>query len=236
MKQKRRCAAMLALALCLSLTACAPLDEPRPEEALTEKPVIYLYPEQDEDVVCEEKPVAYCYPTEPTEVTVQLEYAGTLTCTYPAYKDGWTVFAQPDGTLTDASGQTYRYLYWEGQGEADYDFSTGFCVAGADTAAFLDDALAQLGLNRVEANEFIVYWLPRMQENAYNLISFQQEAYTDGAKLHISPQPDTLIRVFMAYQPLQEPIECTPQTLCAPQREGFVVVEWGGAEVTQTAR
>ena len=39
-------------------------------------------------------------------------------------------------------------------------------VAGSDTAAFLEDALEQLGLSRAEANEFIIYWLPRMQENA----------------------------------------------------------------------
>ena len=72
-------------------------------------------------------------------------------------------------------GQTYRYLYWEGTSGTDYDFSTGFCVAGEDTAAFLEDALTQLGLNREEANEFIIYWLPQMQDTAYNLISFQQE-------------------------------------------------------------
>ncbi len=33
-----------------------------------------------------------------------------------------------------------------------------------------------------EHNEFIVYWLPRMQDNAYNLISFQSEACTDAAE------------------------------------------------------
>lgn len=230
MNQKKLLAMVLALGLCAALPGCTP---PRESDAIfAEKPVIYLYPEAKNDVPCDEKPVEYLYPTEPTEVTVQLAYSGTLTCTYPAYDDGWTVLAQPDGTLTDASGQTYRYLYWEGAGDTAYDLSEGFCVAGADTAAFLEDALAQLGLNRAEANEFIVYWLPRMQENAYNLISFQQQAYTERAKLYISPQPDTLIRVFMAYAPLQAPVEIAPQTLCAPAREGFVVVEWGGAETT----
>ena len=50
--------------------------------------------------------------------------------------------------------------------ETEYDFSTGFCVPGSGTAEFLEDALGKLGLNRTEANEFIVYWLPLMQENA----------------------------------------------------------------------
>ena len=178
-----------------------------------------------------EKPVIYLYPEEVTQVTVQLDYTGKLTCTYPAYKDGWTVAAAPDGTLTDAAGQTYNYLYWEGEGTERYDFSKGFCVPGGGTAAFLEDALAQLGLTRKEANEFIVYWLPRMEQSPYNLIAFQQEAYTDAAKLTVTPAPDSILRVFMAWQPLEAPVEIPAQTLPAFDRHGFALVEWGGAEV-----
>ena len=205
---KRIFALLLALLLLAALTGCWP-----PEEQYTEKPVIYLYPEAE------------------TDVTVRLDYVGDLTCTYPAYDGAWRVAAAPDGTLTDENGQTYRYLYWEGTSGTDYDFSTGFCVAGEDTAAFLEDALAQLGLNREEANEFIIYWLPQMQDNAYNLISFQQETYTDAAKLTITPQPDTLLRVFMAWKPLTKAVEIAPQTLTAPERTSFTAVEWGGAKV-----
>ena len=94
------------------------------------------------------KPVIYLYPEKKAEVTVKLNYAGELTCTYPAYNDGWKVCASPDGTLTDADGQTYNYLYWEGVNSVAYDFSEGFCVAGSDTAVFLENALNQLGLTR----------------------------------------------------------------------------------------
>ena len=146
------------------------------------------------------KPVIYLYPEEKTEVYVTLDYNGRLTCTYPSYDNGWKVTAQPDGTLTDENGQTYNYLYWEGETNTQYDFSEGFCVKGEDTAAFLEYALAELGLNRREANEFIVFWLPMMQNNEYNVISFQGDVYTDSAKLDIDPAPDTLIRVFMAWQ------------------------------------
>ena len=85
---KRFSAAFLILMCVLCLTACR---EDRGD--VTAKPVIYLYPEEE------------------TQVTVKLDYAGELTCTYPAYDDGWTVTAQPDGTLTDAAGQTYSYLF-----------------------------------------------------------------------------------------------------------------------------
>ena len=177
------------------------------------------------------KPVIYLYPEEEAQVTVNLDFNGKLTSTYPAYGDGWTVTARPDGTLTDENGREYYCLFWEGISPREYDFSSGFCVAGADTAAFLEDALAQLGLTQREANEFIIYWLPRMEGNAYNLISFQGAAYTDGAQLDIDPAPDTLIRVFMAWRRLDQPEQIMPQELKPVERTGFTVVEWGGAEV-----
>ena len=178
-----------------------------------------------------EKPVIYLYPEETTEVTVKLDYNGTLTSTYPAYGDGWTVTAQSDGTLTDASGREYYCLFWEGETKVRYDLSTGFCVAGSDTAAFLEDALRQLGLTDKESNEFIIYWLPRMEGNAYNLISFQRELYTDNAVLTIDPAPDSLLRVFMAWKGLDKPVEVEPQELTGFERVGFTVVEWGGVEM-----
>ena len=184
------------------------------------------------NVAVPEKPVLYLYPEEEMEVTVTLDFDGTLTSTYPAYGDGWTVTARPDGTLTNpATGREYYCLFWEGITEAEYDFSAGFCVAGEDTAAFLEDALDRLGLTEREADEFIIYWLPKLEGNPYNLLSFQTEAYTDSAGLTIDPAPDTLIRVFLAWKGLDAPVEVEPQTLTAQARTGFTAVEWGGAEV-----
>ncbi len=181
-----------------------------------------------------EKPVIYLYPEEETLTTVELTLDGTLTASYPAYGTGWQVLAHPDGTLTDSTtGRTYYCLFWEGTSRADYDMTEGFVVPGADTAAFLEETLARLGLTEREAEEFIIYWLPRMEGNAYNLISFQGETYTQSARLHVSPEPDTVIRVFMVWQALEEPVEISPQELAeTPPREGFTLVEWGGTELS----
>ena len=184
-----------------------------------------------QEEVCDEKPVIYLYPEQEPEVEVQLDYDGTLVCTYPEYNNGWKVVAQPDGTLCDESGKTYSYLFWVGAADATYDFTKGFVVKGSETAEFLEGKLEQIGLNAKEANEFIVYWLPRMQENKYNLITFQTEAYTDVAKLHITPEPDSVLRVFMAYKELEKPIEIEEPVIAPFERKGFTVVEWGGAEV-----
>lgn len=177
------------------------------------------------------KPVIYLYPEVQTDVSVKLLLDGKLTCTYPAYNGGWNVTAAPDGTLTDAKGQTYNYLYWEGETNPQWDMTEGFCVKGEDTAAFLEEALAKLGLNRTEANEFIVYWLPLMEQNPYNIISFQTDVYTDAAELQITPAPDTLIRVFMAWKAADNFVELPEQELTAPEHTGFTVIEWGGTRV-----
>lgn len=182
--------------------------------------------------VTNEKPVIYLYPEQVQEVYVQLELDGEFTCTYPEYDNGWKVKAYPDGTLRDqGTGKEYNYLFWEGTSGTEYDLSRGFVVEGKDTAGFLEEKLAYLGLNEKERNEFIVYWLPRMEDNKYNLITFQGEDYTEHAKLKISPEPDSILRVFMVYKPLDKAINIPEQELEPFEREGFTVIEWGGAEM-----
>ena len=95
----------------------------------------------------------------------------------------------------------------------------------------MEQALADLGLTRREANEFIVYWLPRMEDSAFNLISFQGQAYTDQACLSVSPEPDSVLRVFLAWKALDAPVEIPPQPLPSFDRTGFTVVEWGGCQI-----
>ena len=208
----KKCCVLLAMLLVLSLAlpGCTP-EEPND---LGAKPVIYLYPEEE------------------LEVTVRLNTDFQLTTTYPAYTGGWTVTAAPDGTLTGQDGRAYYCLFWEGLSTWDYDFSQGFCVRGEDTAAFLEEALRDVGLTDREANEFLIYWLPKMEGNAYNLLSFQGAAYTDHARLTVNPQPDTVLQVYLAWKALEEPVDIAPQVLTAPAREGFTLVEWGGCQVS----
>ena len=185
-------------------------------EEATRKPVIYLYPERE------------------TDVHVELELTESeLNTTYPKYNNGWDVTAYPDGTLlNNADGSHHRYLFWDAVNcRTRFDFSKGFCVAGSDTESFLKEKLTYMGLNEQEMNEFIVYWLPLMEHNVYNLISFQGETYTNSAKLTITPTPDSECRVFMAYVPLENAVAIEPQQLETFERNGFTVVEWGGAEV-----
>ncbi len=183
------------------------------------------------------KPIVYLYPTQKEAISVKVDFKGELTHTYPKYdpKAGWNVIADTDGTLLDpASGKTYPYLFWEGKSDFQYTLTTGNVIAGEATADFLDNTLAHLGLNRREATDFITYWLPELEQNPYNLIHFSTQEYQDNASMQITPTPATLIRIFMVYQPLNSPIEMTPQKFDPkPNREGFTVVEWGGKKANQ---
>lgn len=177
-----------------------------------------------------EKPVIYLYPEEQTDVSVKVNFpfGGEFTCTYPEYDGGWNVTANPDGTLYDADGDEYYCLYWEGRCNDVMDSSRGFCVKGSDTADFLREKLMYIGLTAREANEFIIYWLPRMQDNPYNIITLHTADYAASVPLDVSPRPDTQIRVFMTYYASDTPVDIPEQTLPHFDRTGFTLVEWGG--------
>lgn len=179
------------------------------------------------------KPVIYLYPEQETEVNVSVGYPEKLSCVYPEYEnDGWNVLAKPNGDLTDLeTGRNYYCLYWEGSAKKEYKFEDGFVVTGEDSAKFLEEKLAILGLNEREANEFIIYWLPKLEVNKYNLIRFETvEEIENYMPLEITPEPDSVIRVIMDFKPLKRKIEIKEQVLETPKRTGFTVVEWGGSE------
>lgn len=178
-------------------------------------------------------PVIYLYPETETDVNVRLALNGELTSSYPVYDygSGWNVTAYPDGTLKDKTGREYPFLFWEGEVTISPDLSCGFCVKGEDTAAFLEESLKQLGLTDTEADAFIMYWLPQMEGNRYNVISFQTAAYENVVSHYITPEPDTIITVNMLWYPSNTLVSIEPQDLTEinpSERSGFTVVEWGG--------
>ncbi|TCK98748.1 hypothetical protein EDC19_1183 [Natranaerovirga hydrolytica] len=178
-----------------------------------------------------EKPVIYLYPQEKTKINIELEFDGELTFTYPEYKNSWQVIADPNGNIYTEDGKEYSYLFWEGRSDYSWEINEGFVVEGSNTVEFLQNTLEEMGLIPKEYNDFIVYWAPLMQENKYNLIHFAGEEYEALAKLSIEPKPDEILRVFMVYQALEEPVTVKKQQLKPFERKGFTVIEWGGAMI-----
>lgn len=200
-------------------------------EPYTEKPAIYIYAD-----------------TDLTETQINLSlYRTDMISTWPmpdsvdAYTYTWNVSATNDGKLYDKDGNEYSYIFWEATDHGIHDFSSGFCVAGEDTADFLKETLAEIGLNSRESNDFITYWLPRMQNNAYNLITFEglvpDDAYNSFYGLEVTDTAgnpaDSMLRVLMVWKSVDRYTAITPQVFPEFSRDGLTVVEWGGAEISE---
>jgi len=194
----------------------------------------YIFEIKDNDEGAVKKPVIYLYPTEKTEISIKLDFnQKQLTHTYPKYnpEKGWNVIAEPNGNLKNVeNGKDYYALFWEGESQKPTEIKQGFVVKGENTAEFLEEKLAILGLNWRESNEFIMYWLPEMENNKYNLIHFSTEEYTNNFPVVITPRPDNFVRVFMVFEPLETAIEIPAQELTPAKRGGFTAVEWGGTK------
>ncbi len=175
------------------------------------------------------KPILYLYPTVPTVVTVTFQHPERLTTTYPKYQESWKVLASPNGNLLDENQKSYYALYWEELASHPIDFKEGFYVEKEDAIPFLEEKLTQLGFNDRERNEFIMYWLPILEKNEKSLVYFELTQERNlFSPIHISPAPDSLLRVAIHVKKVDKKVSLPPQTLKPFQRTGFTVVEWGG--------
>lgn len=57
------------------------------------------------------------------------------------------------------------------------------------------------------------------------------EEINEKMPLEFSVEPDIILKVLMQFKPLEEYIEIPEQELTTPERNGFVVVEWGETEI-----
>jgi hypothetical protein len=183
------------------------------------------------------KPVIYLYPEKQQQVSVQLQFNGQLRATYPLYQDQWSFMADTDGSLTDTkNGEKYQYLFYDGLSNVEYaPFTSGFAVKTDTVVQFLQHQLKYLGLKDREYHDMISYWLPDLNEKPYTLIRFRPNKNCDEmAKLNIQPQPETEIRVMMEFMPMDTYTALPAQHLPKGIRKGFTVVEWGGIRLDET--
>lgn len=176
-----------------------------------------------------DKPILYLYPTEKMDITVTMEHPENIKTSYPKYMNAWQVTASPNGDLKDKQGKYYYALYWDEKSVQLNDFKEGFYVTKESAITFLEEKLEILGLNVKEKNEFIMYWLPKLEENEQSLVYFEQtqERQSHNA-LNITPTPDSLLRILIHIKKVDHKVEIKEQTLQPFERKGFTVVEWGG--------
>ncbi len=181
---------------------------------------------------CAGEPVIYLYPTQKTNVTVGLSNKISLTQSSPLYKNIWNVVASPDGLIIDpTTNNLYHHLYWEGEINGAKNPVSDEVIAKKDIHSYFEKSLRVLGLNTQEINDFEAYWEPQLKNDSYyRLLFYDAQELNKDIPLNIDPKPDTMIRILMDHYALTSPqISKNPLgNYPIPQRNGFILVEWGG--------
>ena len=187
------------------------------------------------DVIVE-KPVIYLYPEKSCFVDVKVNPKGKFTFTYPAYKNGWKVYADSSGELT-VENKKINYLFWESSQKIEIeniDLSSGFSIESENSMDFLEEKLTEFGLNSKEKADFITFWVPQLMKNKYNFVHFIfNDAANQFAELEISPKPEHIYRLYMLSFPMESlnQIQVKDQKIPKMERSGFTVLEWGGSQI-----
>jgi len=177
------------------------------------------------------KPAIYLYPEKETDVHVCIAPKGKLTYTIPSYpSSGWDVLAKPNGDIV-YNNNGYDYLYYEAEiPDSEITKPTeGFVVEKEKIKSLLDTILPKLSLNKKEANQFTKYWLSVLPDSPFYFVGIVSTSSLDSiAPLSILPKPDTIIRVTLYFEALDNKISLPQPQIVPIKRQGFTVVEWGG--------
>lgn len=175
------------------------------------------------------KPVVYLYPTETQMVNIRV--GADVKISDPQYnpKTGWNALAQTNGRLI-VDGKEFSSLFWEGPGIGEYPaITSGTVVKREHAIATIKKQLAQQGFTQSEINDFVEYWHDKLPTKPYVRLSWLTTKQMNIiAPLSITPKPNTVLRTFLDFSGLDQPIYLPKQTFNKVDRKGFTVVEWGG--------
>lgn len=182
---------------------------------------------------CVAKPIIYLYPTAPTYVAVQVKTKGKVVVSNPTYpQGGWkNILAFPDGNL-QYHKQPYSELFYESSISTFEKPTQGIVIPTAHLTENLNEILGQLGLVGSEKQEFLSFWVPKLQALNSSYIFFSVLSPTAKKAIDnviITPKPETQIAFIAYFKPINSPnYGSTLQLPPTPQRIGFTSVEWGG--------
>jgi len=173
------------------------------------------------------KPAIYIYPEEDSQFQVQLilKNGTKITESIPKYNEGWDVFVEKSGRIDSK----YDYLFYEASIKIMPELSSGWCISRKNLKNKLNNLLLKIGLNQQETNEFLDYWLNRLQDYKYYKIYPVVNNQLDGfVELDITSQPKTIFRIWFFFQGVNDFEELSSTQIQNFIREGTTVIEWGG--------
>ncbi len=173
------------------------------------------------------KPNIYLYPKETTSLCVNVNFpkGGELIKSIPEYEDGWCVTVEPNGKINNI----HYFLFYESAQPNIWQTNEGWCVESKELSTFFNDILLQYNFSEKEIADFIEYWIPTLNTDAYYLIYPQTKSIINRViDLEFSKKPTNLFRLFFAFKESEDYTNIAEPTVKSANREEFYVIEWGG--------
>ena len=175
------------------------------------------------------KPNIYLYPEEQTDVIVSFDHPELLTTVIPDYSGNWSVTAEPDGTLHSENGQDYSYLFYESETQPFFfGNKEGWLIKADERAERYTEILTEYGFNEKEIADFVEFWVDKLPEGVdYMMYPNDTEIIDRAMPVSFSTEPDSIFRIWFTFEVYDD------QEVPEPEveefiRDGFTVVEWGG--------
>lgn len=192
----------------------------------------YVPNDGDNEIECDtcnmvRKPNIYIYPGENTQLTVKLTFpmGGEIVTSIPEYGTGWNISVDQNGLIDN----TYSYLFYESIQPNIWQKDEGWIIEKMELETFFRDNMIEYGFEGQEIEDFIDYWIPRLDDFLYYSVFPQTSEIIDNViELEFSKQPDNMLRLFYVvkgYNQIQE--ELIEPTIDSFNREGYFVTEWG---------
>ncbi|HCL55432.1 MAG TPA: hypothetical protein DHW82_00250 [Spirochaetia bacterium] len=173
------------------------------------------------------KPNIYLYPEKEDRFFITLTMDGKITKSIPDYQNGWNVKVAPSGLIDNR----YPFLFYEAEYFYHFTLDSGWVMTKESFHSEMSQILDQIWLNQTEKADFMEYWTQKLSwEKPYYLVYWIKPQELDqAAKLTISKNPDSILRILFYFVPSSQKEDITPPEIKPFKRKGFTVVEWGGA-------
>jgi hypothetical protein len=173
------------------------------------------------------KPNLYLYPEKKTKMSVSMDFphGGKVIHSDPLYPVDWkNIKVKPNGKID----KKYDYLYYECQIPNYWQYLEGWVVKQENLSDFFAQNLKDYGFNEKEIEDFLEFWIPELKDAPnYEIYPQYTEMVNQVIKLHISPRPDTIMRLHYVIWESEKyyylPIPDIPDF----EREGYYATEWG---------